>query len=200
MIAILTHESYFILRVVTGLALLVYLGAALLHWLKVLYTEEEQQPDYYRFLRNSSIVICVSQAVYLLVDLFNNVQKLEAQGVMVTTWKYVLLNGYPLIVPIGIFALILHRLSQCSKERRKVLHEKVSGIGMLLFAAIPAVLLLVQSFYWPNLVDAVYLADKGKDILMNMQGMFFVREVSVYVCLDVFMDFAISGFFWSRKR
>jgi hypothetical protein len=103
-------------------------------------------------------------------------------------------------VPIGIFALILHRLSKCSKERRKVLHEKVSGIGMLLFVAIPAVLLLVQSFYWPNLVDAVYLADKGKDILMNMQGMFFAREVSVYVCLDVFIDFAISGFFWSRKR
>ena len=44
MIAILTHESYIILRVVTGLALLIYLGAALLHWLKVLYTEEEQQP------------------------------------------------------------------------------------------------------------------------------------------------------------
>ena len=195
--AVLTHESYIILRVITGMALLVYLGAALLHWLKVLYPEERIE-KYYRFLRNCSIVICVSQALYLLVDLFNNVQKLEAQGVLVTAWKYVLLNGYPLIVPIVIFALILHHLYVCPQETRQQLLEKVSGIEIILFAAVPAVLLIIQSLYWPNLVDAVYLADKGKEILMNMQGMFFAREMSVYVCLDAFIGFAITGVYWSK--
>lgn len=194
---ILAHEYYIILRVVTGMALLVYLGAALLHWLKVLYPEEIIE-KYYKLLRNCSIVICASQALYLFVDLFNNVQKLEAQGVMVTAWKYMLLNCYPLVVPLVILSLIMHHLYVCPREKRKTLLEKVSGMAIILFAAVPAVLLIGQSLYWPNLVDAVYLADKGKEILMNMQGMFFAREMSIYVCLDAFMGFALTGFYWSK--
>ena len=194
---ILTHESYMILRVLTGMALLVYLGVALLYWLKVLYRNEEEK--YYKFLRNCSMVICASQALYLLVDLFNNVQKLEAQGVLVSAWKYMVLNWYPLVVPLVILSILLHHLYSCPQEKRKIWIEKTSGYEILLFGAVPAVLLIVQTFFLPDLTDAVYQVENGKEILMNMQGMYFAREMSIYVCLDAFMGSAITGFIWNSR-
>lgn len=197
---IITHEYYIIFRVAAGMALAVYLGAALLYWLKILYFEESIE-NYYKLLRNCSVVICVFQGLYLFVDLFNNIQKLEAQGVLVSTWKYIFLNLYPLIIPLVILSLILHCLYSYSQEKRNYLYKKFSHNGIWVFlATVPASLLIVQSLFWPHLVDAVYWGEPGKDILMNMQGAFFVREISIYVCLDVFMDFAINGFFWSKNN
>lgn len=180
------------------LALFVYLVAGFLYWCKVLYIEKERQKDYYKLLRNCSFAMCLFQMLYLFIDLFNNVQKLNMQGVLVSQWKYIFLNSYPLIIPLMLLTLILHQLSIHPQDDR-LYHKVAHGEIWFLFAVVPVVPLIVQSFFWPDVVDSSYLVDKGREILMSMQGGFVGRELSIYLFLDTFMNFVFAGSFWSKR-
>jgi hypothetical protein len=79
-------------------------------------------------------------------------------------------------------------------------HKFAHGQIWLLFAIVPVVPLIVQSFFFSDLVNASYLVDKGKEILMSMQGRFVGRELSIYLFLDTFMNFALAGAFWTKRR
>lgn len=199
MISIIPHEHYIIFRLVTVLALLVYLVAGFFYWCKVIYAKENQQGDYYKLLRNCSIVMCLFQTIYLFIDLYNNVQKLNMQGVLVSSWKYIILNSYPLIIPLVILTFILHRLF-IEPQNDVLYHKFAHGQIWLLFAIVPVVPLIVQSFFFSDLVNASYLVDKGKEILMSMQGRFVGRELSIYLFLDTFMNFVLAGAFWTKRR
>ena len=191
----IVNEYYIVFRIVAAMTLLVYLGTALLYWLEVLF-RDGQTTQYYKFLRNCSIMICVFHALYLLLDLYNNVQKLALQGVVVSTWKYVLLNSWPLIVSLVIFSVILHRLyvGVLNQQESRISHSTFWGLALLTGA-----ILLVQSFFLPNLVDAVYSVAQGKSVLMGMQGMFFAREMTIYCVVDAFIDFSYAGAFWTKR-
>jgi len=191
----IANEYYIIFRVAAGMALLVYLGTALLYWLEVVF-RDGQTTQYYKFLRNCSIVICVFQALYLLLDLYNNVQKLAMQGVVVSAWKYVLLNSWPLILSLVIFSIILHRLYDGSQKQQKL---RISGSIFFGLVLVTGAILLVQSFFLPNLVDAVYNVAQGKSVLMSMQGRFFAREMTIYCVVDSFINFSYAGAFWTKR-
>ena len=190
----IANEYYIIFRVAAGMALLVYLGTALLYWLEVVF-RDGQTTQYYKFLRNCSIVICVFQALYLLPDLYNNVQKLAMQVVVVSVWKYVLLNSWPLILSLVIFSIILHRLYDSSRKQQERLTTAYFFGLMLVTGAV----MLVQSFFLPNLVDAAYSVEQGKSVLMSMQGRFFAREMAIYCVVDAFIDFSYEGAFWTKR-
>ena len=94
-----------------------------------------------------------------------------------------------------IFSIILHRLYDSSRKQQERLTTAYFFGLMLVTGAV----MLVQSFFLPNLVNAVYSVEQGKSVLMSMQGRFFAREMMIYCVVDAFIDFSYEGAFWTKR-